>query len=76
MFIVPIFGFDLNVLYQKAAMSSAATSALKLHQRMTNVPFAFSREYMAKLFVEDSFHYLLYSMIFMSTQPVTSNFLL
>lgn len=71
MFILPIFGFDANVLYQKALMSSAATSALKLHQRMQNVPFQFSREYLGKLMLEDSFHYLLYSLIFMNSHPVT-----
>lgn len=71
MFIIPIFGFDPNTLYQKAMMSSAATSALKLHQRMNNVPFQLNRDYLAKLIVEDSFHYLLYSFIFLSTAPVT-----
>jgi hypothetical protein len=71
MFIIPIFGFDPNTLYQKAMMSSAATSALKLHQRMNNVPFQLNREYLAKLIIEDSFHYLLYSFIFLSSAPVT-----
>ena len=71
MFIVPIFGFDPNVLYQKALMSSAATSALKLHQRMLNVPLQLNREYLAKLVVEDSFHYLVYSLIFLNSSPIT-----
>lgn len=62
-----------STLYSKTLMSGAATSALKLHQRMLNVPFQFSREYLAKLLIEDSFHYLLYSLIFLNTYPVTSN---
>jgi len=71
LFIVPLFGYDPNTLFQKAMMSSAATSALKLHQRISNVPFQFSRDYFARLIVEDSFHYLLYSFIFLSISPVT-----
>lgn len=53
-------------------MSNAATSALKLHQRVSSIPFQMNREYMANIFVEDSFHYLMYSFIFLNTQPVTS----
>lgn len=71
LFIVPLFGYDPNTLFQKAMMSSAATSALKLHQRISNVPFQLSRDYFARLIVEDSFHYLLYSFIFLSISPVT-----
>lgn len=70
-FLVPIFGYDQNTLYQKTIMASAATSALKLHQRISNERFQFSREYLAKLFIEDSFHYLLYSFIFLNTSAIT-----
>ena len=34
LFMVPFSGFDAATLYHKALLSSAATSALKLHQRM------------------------------------------
>lgn len=56
-------------------MSSAATSALKLHQRVNSVRFQLNREYFGRLTVEDSFHYLLYALIFLNTFPITSNFL-
>jgi hypothetical protein len=72
LFIVPITSYDLNALYSKALMASAATSALKLHQRMTTTPFAANREYLAKLMIEDSFHYLLFALIFLNVYPVTS----
>ena len=39
-------------------MSNAATSALRLHQRLPRV--AFTREFLATLLLEDSAHYLLY----------------
>jgi len=71
LFIVPLFGYDQLTLYSKALMAGGATSALKLHQRINAVPFQLNREYLAKLLIEDSFHYLLYSMIFLNTQPVT-----
>lgn len=71
LFIIPISGYDINALFQKSLMSSAATSALKLHQRMAGVPFQFNRVYFANLMIEDSFHYLLYALIFMSNAPIT-----
>lgn len=70
-FVIPISGFDQNSLYQKALMSSAATSALKLHQRLAGQGFQFSRAFFQNLVVEDSFHYLLYSIIFLSSYPIT-----
>jgi len=70
-FIIPISGYDLTALYSKSLMSSAATSALKLHQRMAGVPFQLNRAYFANLMIEDSFHYLLYALIFMSNPPIT-----
>lgn len=71
-FIIPLTNYDPNALYQKALVASAATSALKLHQRMTNTPFAANREYFAKLMIEDSFHYLMFALIFLNIFPVTS----
>ncbi|RNA18630.1 transmembrane 33-like [Brachionus plicatilis] len=70
-FLVPLFGYDQNTLYQKAILASAAISALKLHQRLQNERFQLSREYFSKIIVEDSFHYLLYSLIFLNTSPIT-----
>ena len=52
-------------------MSNAATSALRLHQRIPRV--AFTREFLATLLLEDSAHYLLYSVMFLyaGSDPVT-----
>lgn len=57
-------------------MASAATSALKLHQRLQNERFALNREYFSKVIGEDSFHYLLYSLIFLNASPITGMFLI
>lgn len=56
--------------YQRALISNAATSALRLHQRLPH--FQFSREFFAMLFLEDSCHYLMFSLIFMNGYPITS----
>lgn len=53
--------------YYKVLMASAATSALRLQQRMPRL--AFSREYFALLLVEDSCHYLFFSLIFLYVSP-------
>jgi len=71
LFMVPFSGFDAATLYHKALLSSAATSALKLHQRMAGVPFQLNRIYLATLMIEDSFHYLLFALIFMNNSPIT-----
>ncbi|KAG7171170.1 Krueppel 2-like [Homarus americanus] len=67
-YLIPIFG-NPHSSYQKVLMSNAATSALRLHQRIPSVHL--SREFIAQLLMEDSAHYLLYSLIFMYTSPVT-----
>lgn len=66
-YVIPIFGNPTNAYY-KVLMANAATSALRLHQRMP--PFKFSRDYLQKLLLEDSCHYLLYSLIFLYAYPV------
>lgn len=68
MYLVPIFGSPYSS-YQKVLMSNAATSALRLHQRIPNVQL--SREFLMQLLMEDSAHYLMYSVIFMYTSPIT-----
>nr|SVE75994.1 EOG090X0CJA [Daphnia hispanica] len=67
-YLIPIFGGGYN-MYYKALLANAATSALRLHQRLPQVQL--SREFVGKVFVEDSAHYLLYSMIFFYSPPVT-----
>lgn len=67
-YLIPVFGNPYSS-YQKVLMSNAATSALRLTQRIPSVQF--SREFFAHLLMEDSAHYLLYSIIFMYTSPMT-----
>ncbi|XP_015432256.1 PREDICTED: Krueppel homolog 2 [Dufourea novaeangliae] len=67
-YIIPIFGNIYNIYY-KVLMSSAATSALRLHQRVPRVQL--NRQFLEHLFLEDSFHYLFYSLIFLYAAPVT-----
>lgn len=55
--------------YYKALMSSAATSALRLHQRLPRV--ALTREFLSELMMEDSCHYLMFSVIFLYATPIT-----
>ncbi|XP_064609959.1 transmembrane protein 33-like [Liolophura sinensis] len=69
LFILPLFGGNPNSFYQRALISSAATSALRLHQRLPN--FQFSREFFGRMFLEDSCHYLFFALIFMNTYPIT-----
>uniref|UniRef100_A0A0R3WQA8 Transmembrane protein 33 n=1 Tax=Hydatigena taeniaeformis TaxID=6205 RepID=A0A0R3WQA8_HYDTA len=59
--------------YQRALIANAATFALRLHQRIAqrgNQP-RLSQESMQLIVSEDSLHYLLYSVIFLLTPPVT-----
>ena len=49
--------------YYKALVANAATSALRLHQRQPRLHF--SREFIASVLLEDSFHYMFYSLIFL-----------
>ncbi|XP_020604630.1 transmembrane protein 33-like [Orbicella faveolata] len=65
-FFSPLFSYNC---YKRVLISSAATSALRLHQRLPR--FQFSREYFGLLLAEDSCHYLLYSIMFVNSQPVT-----
>lgn len=60
----------MHSLYQRALIANAATSALRLHQRLPN--FQLSREFLGMVMMEDSAHYLFYSLIFIMGYPVTS----
>jgi len=68
-YFLPIFGNHPFSAYYKALMANAATSALRLHQRLPRV--SFSREFASTLFLEDSAHYLIFSMMFLFAEPVT-----
>ncbi|VDO77592.1 unnamed protein product [Schistosoma mattheei] len=74
-FFAPIFSrlhpADLEVWYRRALLASAATSALRLHQRIKSLNTGFSREVLEVLISEDSSHYLLFSIMFAVLPPVT-----
>jgi len=67
-YLVPIFGYS-HSMYSKALIANAATSALRLHQRLPRVQL--SQEFFGSLFIEDSAHYLLYSLVFIYAAPIT-----
>uniref|UniRef100_A0A1A9V182 Uncharacterized protein n=1 Tax=Glossina austeni TaxID=7395 RepID=A0A1A9V182_GLOAU len=66
LYIFPIFGNQQSA-FNKVLLANAAVSALRLHQRLP--AFTLSREFLARLFVEDSCHYLVFSLIFFTVQP-------
>lgn len=64
----PIFGNPQSA-YNKALIANAATSALRLHQRQPRMTP--TRETLQSILLEDSCHYLIYSLIFMYVSPFT-----
>lgn len=54
--------------FYKVLMANAATSALRLHQRLPRIQF--TREFLGQLLSEDSCHYLFFSLIFLYVSPV------
>lgn len=67
-YFIPLFGNPYNAYY-KVLVANAATSALRLHQRLPRVQL--TREFLSHLILEDSCHYLFYSLIFLHVSPVT-----
>jgi len=67
-YILPIMGNPYNSYY-KALMASAATSALRLHQRLPHVQL--NRQFLAQFLLEDAAHYLIFSIIFIFAAPIT-----
>ncbi|KAH8333567.1 Krueppel homolog 2 [Drosophila kikkawai] len=65
-YVLPIFTSQQSS-FSKVLLANAAISALRLHQRVP--AFSFSREFLARLFAEDSCHYLMYSLIFFNIRP-------
>ncbi|XP_067622045.1 Krueppel homolog 2 [Eurosta solidaginis] len=65
-YVIPIIS-NQQSSFNKVLLSNAATSALRLHQRLPS--FTFTREFLARLFIEDSCHYLMFSLIFFNVQP-------
>ncbi|XP_030748046.1 Krueppel homolog 2 [Sitophilus oryzae] len=67
-YFVPIFGSQQSAYY-KVLIANAAISALRLHQRLGRVQF--SRQFLSELLLEDSCHYLFYSLIFIYVAPIS-----
>ncbi|XP_016946134.1 Krueppel homolog 2 [Drosophila biarmipes] len=65
-YVLPIFTSQQSA-FSKVLIANAAISALRLHQRIP--AFSFSREFLARLFGEDSCHYMMYSLIFFNIRP-------
>lgn len=68
LYVIPIAGNQMSS-YQKTLISAAATNALRLHQRLGGIQF--SREFVGRVFLEDSCHYLFYSILLLSAAPIT-----
>lgn len=66
MFFIVYYRSSQSAFY-KVLISNAATSALRLHQRLPQIQF--TREFLALLLLEDSCHYLFFSLIFLYVQP-------
>ncbi|XP_072424299.1 transmembrane protein 33 [Chiloscyllium punctatum] len=70
LFIFPFMGlYEAANFYQRALLANALTSALRLHQRLPH--FQLSRAFLSQALLEDSCHYLLFSLIFVNSYPVT-----
>lgn len=67
-YILPIFNNPISAFY-KTLVGNAAVSALRLHQRIPPREISLSREFLTRFFLEDSAHYLFYSLIFMNVAP-------
>merc|ERR550534_2959780 len=69
-FMVPVFGMDYSVTcFKRVLLGNACISALRMHQRLPRVTF--SKEFLQVLIMEDSFHYLVYSILFLNSHPQT-----
>ena len=69
-FVVPFYGAEsMPVFYQRALLSNGLSCALRLHQRIPVVQL--NREFLARLVAEDSAHYLMFTLLFLMTSPVT-----
>lgn len=69
-FMVPIFGMEYSVTcFKRVLLGNACISALRMHQRLPRVTL--SKEFLQVLIMEDSFHYLVYSILFLNSHPQT-----
>jgi len=69
-YIIPVVGNPVQSFY-KALMANAATSALRLHQRQSSSPYTTFQNFVQQILAEDSAHYLIFSLIFLYSSPIT-----
>lgn len=68
-YIFPIFGMT-TLFFRRALFASAITSAMRLYQRLPP-PYSLTREFFMSLVLEDSCHYLFYSILFLYFGHIT-----
>lgn len=59
---------NAQTAYNKVLLANVATSALRLHQRLPRI--SLTREFLSQLLMEDSCHYLFFSLTFLYVQPM------
>ncbi|CAI2349512.1 unnamed protein product [Caenorhabditis sp. 36 PRJEB53466] len=70
-YMLPFIGLvPAHSAYYKIFAASAATFALRLHMRIRG-QIALNAEFMQRLVIEDAFHYLIYSIVFLMATPVS-----
>uniref|UniRef100_A0A8R1DJS9 Transmembrane protein 33 homolog n=1 Tax=Caenorhabditis japonica TaxID=281687 RepID=A0A8R1DJS9_CAEJA len=70
-YMIPFIGFiPPHSAYYKLFTASAATFALRLHTRIQG-RLALNAQFLQTLVVEDAFHYLIYSVVFLMAAPVS-----
>jgi len=62
---------DFKSSYYKTVGAAAATNCFRLYQRLSTATNVISRAFLQQLFLEDSAHYLLYCIAFVSSPQVT-----
>jgi hypothetical protein len=69
-FMVPVFGMEYSVTcFKRVLLGNACISALRMHQRLPRVTL--TKEFLQVLIMEDSFHYFVYSILFLNSNPQT-----
>ncbi|CAP33932.1 Protein CBG15760 [Caenorhabditis briggsae] len=70
-YMIPFLGLvPPHSAYYKIFAASAATFALRLHTRIQG-QFAMNAQFVQRLVIEDAFHYLVYSVVFLMSAPIS-----
>ncbi len=68
-YIFPIFGMT-TLFFRRALFANAITSGMRLYQRLPQ-PYSLTKEFFIHLVIEDSCHYLFYSILFLYFGHIT-----